>query len=208
MESKFDRVLAAARKFVRSLVRKKVEGEFPEFLFFSFLPAEIRLIIWKMAVTAHAHPRVQTFTYELAADAIIPRNIRIDNDFSGKSDTPTENKITIKANCPFLQACRDARDITLAVYSRYFEVCTCDGQHYPSCSVTQRRQLGFWKGSAKRKIGKEWCAKYCQGRAYFTSNQIVYLPDMLWFAPAWAGEKAIEHLALPMLAFAMWTPEE
>jgi 2EXR family len=138
MESKFDRKLPAARKFARSLFLKNFEGKF---LFFSRLPAEIRLIVWKMAVTAHPHPGVQTLLYGLVTGAIIPKNIRIDNNFYGKSETPTENKITIKANCPLLQTCKEARDVTLAVYSRYIEVCTCAGQHYSSYSETPRRHL-------------------------------------------------------------------
>ena len=127
MGSEFDRKLPAAKKFARSLFLKNFEGKF---LFFSRLPPEIRLImtfiIWKMGVTAHSRPRVQTLLYGLVTGAIIPKNIRIDNNSYGKSETPTENKITIKANCPLLQTCRDAPDVTLAVYSRYIEVCTCD----------------------------------------------------------------------------------
>jgi hypothetical protein len=48
-----------------------------------------------------------------------------------------------------------------------------DGLHYPSYSETQRRHLEFREDSTKRK---KWCANDCQGRVYFTSDQIVYLP--------------------------------
>jgi hypothetical protein len=94
----------------------------------------------------------------------------------------------------------------LAVYSRYIEVCTCDGQHYPSYSETQRRHLKFRKGSTKRK---KWCANDCQGRVYFTSDQIVFLPDMRFSPPvSWVGDEAVEHLALQMLTFARWRPQK
>jgi hypothetical protein len=70
MESEFDGKLAAVRKFARSLFLKKVEGKF---LFFSLLPAEIRLTICKITTAAHPHPRVHTLLYGLVTGAIIPK---------------------------------------------------------------------------------------------------------------------------------------
>jgi len=134
------------------------------------------------------------------------QDIGIGNDFYGKSDTPTRNNITIKANYPLLQTYRDVRNVTLAVYSQYIEVCTCDGQRYSSYSETQRRHLEFRNGSTKRK---KWCVNDCQGRVYFTSDQIVYLPDVRFSAPSsWAGDEAVEQLAHRMLAFARSRPEK
>jgi hypothetical protein len=96
--------------------------------------------------------------------------------------------------------------MALSVYSHYIEVCTCDRKHFPRHMKTLLRYKAFRKLITKQK---KRCAKDCQGQAHFSSDQMLYLPDLQFYTPgSWAGDVIIEHLAFQISAFEWWGLEK